>query len=180
MSPSTNVLYSWVHLLVQKADSTLTYSWSPRDSPLSARRSSKFWVRGKFSLFQAREKSVLPKWMLVFSMPYGIINIIFLRCECVRKRQKWNECVCVCDDDDIKGGKHRPRTKKDQCKHQCQECKARYAECPMIKFRIIYCFFHEEVEERELERKKRWWGWERKREAETKMGRNRRVEMEKD
>ena len=171
-----------MHPLAQKADSTLTYGWSLRDSPISARRSSKFWVRGKFSLFQARETSVLPKWMLIFRYALGYYKYNLSEvwvcqeetemewvCVCV--------CVCVCMMTE-RGASTGPEPRRINASID-QECKTRYTECPMIKFRIIYCFLHEEVEERELEWKKRWWGWERKREAETKMERNRRVEMEK-
>lgn len=85
------------HPLAQKADSTLTYGWSLRDSPLSARGSSKFWVRGKFSLFQARETSVLPKWMLVFRYALGYYKYNLSEVwVCQEETEMEWVCVCVC------------------------------------------------------------------------------------
>ena len=70
------------------------------------------------------------------------------KCVCV--------CVCVCEMTE-RGTSTGPEPRRINASID-QECKTRYTECPMIKFRIIYCFLHEEVEERDLERKKKWWG----------------------
>ena len=95
-------------------------------TPLSAGRTSKLWAGGKFSLFQARETSVLPKWILVFRNALGYYKYNLSEVwVCVRKRQKWSECVCACVCVMTERGASKGPV------DQCQEHKAKQREYPL-------------------------------------------------
>jgi hypothetical protein len=64
--------------------------------PLRAGRTSELWASGKFSVFQARDTSVLPKWILAFGKAPGHYKYDISEVRvCIRERKAWRVCAFV-------------------------------------------------------------------------------------
>lgn len=122
-------------------------------TPPSAGRTSKLWASGKFSLFQARETSVLPKWILVFGNTLGYYKYNLSEV-CVSERKRWRVCIYVCmhmrmrvwwqEGEGVSTGL-KPTSISVKNMRSGMEKNVHYV--PNTKFRIFYCFFPEEMGE---------------------------------
>lgn len=112
-------------------------------TPLSAGRTSKLSASGKFRLFQARETSVLPKWILAFGNALGYYKYNLSEMwVCVRERKKWNVCVCarVCAWWQ-KGTQAQAQGQEVSVTRIRGQAQRRMSPmCPITKFRIFFCF----------------------------------------